>query len=58
MGVERVDRRHGEHRADAERHRGRVPHFDAGGVDDLRQALAAPFGRRGEAIPAGLPQAR
>ncbi len=30
----------------------RMPHLDAGGVDDLRQRLAAPFGRRGKAVPA------
>ncbi len=44
---ERVDRPHGQHRADAERHGGRVPHLDAGGIDGVGQALAAPlFGRR------------
>ena len=44
---ERLDRAHGQHRADAERHRGRVPHLDAGGVERVRQPLAAPFvGRR------------
>ncbi len=52
-GCERIDRRHGEHRADAERHCGRIPHLDAGGIDGARQALAAPFGRRGDAVPAG-----
>ena len=38
----------------AERHRGAVPHFRAGGVDHLGQPLAAPFGRRGEPVPAAL----
>ena len=41
-------------RAEAEGHGGRVPHFDAGGVDGLRQLLAAPLRRRGEPVPAGL----
>ena len=43
VGVERIDRAHGEHRADAESHRRRVPHLGAGGVEHLRQSLAAPF---------------
>ena len=30
-----------------------IPHLDAGGVDRVRQFLAAPFGRRGEPVPAG-----
>src|SRR5262249_48939920 len=34
-------------------HRSRVPHFSAGGIEDLRQALAAPFGWRRHCIPAG-----
>ena len=50
---ERVDRGHGQHRADAEGHGSRVPHLDAGGVERVRQRLAAPFGGRGEAVPAG-----
>ena len=53
VGIERLDRAHGQHRADAERHGGGIPHFRAGGVDGLRQALAATFFRRGEAVPAG-----
>ena len=53
VGGERLDRAHGQHRADAERHRGRVPHLDAGGIDRVRQRLAAPFGRRREPVPAG-----
>ena len=51
---ERVDARHGQERAEAERHGGRVPHLDAGGIDGVRQILAAEFRRRGEAVPAGL----
>ena len=53
VGGERVDRRHGQHRADAEGHGGRIPHLDAGGVDGVRQLLAAPLRRRGQAVPAG-----
>ena len=45
VGVERVDRAHGQQRANAERHRGGVPHLCACGIDDLRQPLAAPFDR-------------
>ena len=40
--VERLDRPHGQHRTDAERHRGRIPHLDAGGVERVRQPLPAP----------------
>ena len=53
IGMQGVDRGHGQHRADAEGHRGRVPHFDAGGVDRVRQFLTAEIGRRGKAVPAG-----
>ena len=52
VGMQRVDRRHSQHGADAERHRGRVPHLDAGRVHRMRQILPAPFGGRGEAVPA------
>ena len=45
---ERLDRAHGQHRADAESHRGGVPHLDAGGVERVRQRLAAPMRGRGE----------
>ena len=51
--MQRVDRRHGQHRADAESHGRRMPHLDAGGVDRVRQRLAAEVGRRGETVPAG-----
>ena len=54
MGHERVDAGHGEHGAEAKGHGCRVPHFDAGGVDGLRQILPAPLRRRGEPVPAGL----
>jgi hypothetical protein len=50
---ERFDPRHGQHRADAEGHAGRVPHLQAGRVDGLRQVLAAPLGRRHQPVPAG-----
>ena len=50
---ERVDRRHGQHRADAEGHGAGIPHLDAGGVHRVRQVLAAEFGGRGDAVPAG-----
>ena len=43
--VQRLDRAHGQHRPDAERHRGRIPHLDAGGVERVRQPLPAPVGR-------------
>ena len=45
MGVECVDRPHGQQRTEAERHRSGVPHLRARRVDDLRQPLATPFGR-------------
>ena len=51
---QRIDRRHGQQRAEAEGHGGRVPHFDAGGVDRMRQILAAPLRGRGEPVPARL----
>ena len=41
--ADRFDRAHGQHRPDAERHRGGIPHLDAGGVERVRQPLAAPF---------------
>ncbi len=49
---QRLDARHGQHRADAEGHVGRVPHFEAGRIDGLRQVLAAPLGRRRQPVPA------
>ena len=52
VGVKRIDRRDGQERADREPHRGGVPHFLARHAERLRQRLAAPFGRRGEAVPA------
>ena len=47
------DRRHGEHRPEPERHRRRIPHFDAGGIDGAGKALAAPSGGGGNAVPPG-----
>ena len=52
VGVERIDRRHSQHRAVGEGDRSRMPHFGAGGIDDLRQALTAPFRRGGHRVPA------
>src|SRR5882672_12268459 len=58
VGLQRVDRPHGQDHADAEGHRGRVPHLDAGGIDGMRQTLAAPIRRPRDAIPAsGTPVA-
>ena len=53
MGIERVNGGHRQHRPVGEADRGRMPHFRTGGIDDLWQALAAPFERRGDGIPAG-----
>ncbi len=50
VGGERIDRRHGQHRADAEGHRGRIPHLDAGGVDARAAAPGRPI-RPGAASP-------
>ena len=47
---ERVDAGHGQQRADAEGHGGRVPHFDAGGVD-ARSGRPWPPNSAGEARP-------
>ena len=38
----------------AEGHSGRVPHFDTGGVERMRQILAAPLRGRGNGVPARL----
>ena len=64
IGVERVrasrsafkraDRALGQERAERERHRGAVPDFGAGDVDEMGQAHAAELGRRGDAVPARL----
>ena len=54
VGGQRVGRAHGQHRADAESHGGGIPHLHAGGVQGVRQFLAAPLRGRGEAVPAGL----
>ena len=51
---QRVDRRHGEQRAEAEGHGRRVPHLDAGRIDGVRQLLASPLRGSGEPVPAGL----
>ena len=53
IGGQCIDRRHGQHRADAEGHGGGIPHLDAGGVHRVRQLLAAPARRRRQAVPAG-----
>ena len=51
---QRINRRHGENRAETEGHGRRIPHFDAGGVERMRQVLAAPLRGRGERVPARL----
>ena len=53
VGGKRLGRAHGQHRADAERHRGGIPHLDAGGVERVRQRLAAPLRRQRNRVPAG-----
>ena len=50
----RADRALGQKRAERERHRGAVPDFSAGDVDDMGQPHAAELGRRGDAVPARL----
>ncbi len=50
--AERLDARHGQQRSKPESHVGRVPHFDAGCIDGLRQILPAPRGRTRNRIPA------
>jgi len=40
--------------AETEGHSGRVPHFDARGVERMRQGLAAPLRGRGNGVPARL----
>ena len=52
---ERLDRAHGQHRPDAERHRRAIPHLDAGGVERMRQRLAAESRGRRHRVPAALP---
>src|ERR1700722_15286908 len=44
----------GQERAEREGHRGAVPDFCAGDVDEMGQAHAAELGRRGDAVPARL----
>jgi len=50
---QRIDCRHGQHRADAEGHAGRVPHLDASRVHRLRQLLSAPLRGGGKPVPSG-----
>ena len=52
--LEGVDGALGQKRAERKRHRGAVPDFGAGDVDEMRQAHAAELGRRGDAVPARL----
>ena len=49
---QRIDRRHSQNRAEAERHGGRVPHFQTRGVERMWKILAAPLRRRGKRVPA------
>ena len=51
VGRKRVGRAHRQHRTDAESHGGGIPHFQAGGVERVRQFLAAPLRGRGEPVP-------
>ena len=53
VGGERIGGGDGEHRAEPEGHRRRVPHLGADGADCTRQALAAPFGGAGDPVPPG-----
>ncbi len=53
VGGKRFGGSHGQQRAEPERHCGGMPHLQASGVDQVRQALPAPIGRRGEPVPAG-----
>ena len=50
----RADGALGQERAEREGHRGAVPDFGAGDVDEMGQAHAAELGRRGDAVPARL----
>ncbi len=52
--LEGVDGALGQKRAERKRHRGAVPDFGAGDIDEMRQAHAAELGRRGDAVPARL----
>ena len=52
--LDRLDRAAGEHRAQLERHVGRVPHLVDRGGHQLRHALAAVLRILGEAVPAEL----
>ena len=54
MRLERADGALGQERAEREGHRGAVPDFGAGDVDEMGQAHAAELGRRGDAVPARL----
>ncbi len=53
MGVERLDRREGEERAEAESDIRCAPDFGAGGIDRHRQALAAKGFRTRHRVPPG-----
>ncbi len=54
MRLQGADGALGQERAEREGHRGAVPDFGAGDVDEMRQAHAAELGRRRDAVPAGL----
>ena len=54
VGGERLDAALGQERAEAEGEVGTVPHLGAGGLDQLRQALAAVIGLGREPVPAAL----
>ena len=54
MRLQGADGALGQERAEREGHRGAVPDFGAGDVDEMGQAHAAELGRRGDAVPARL----
>ena len=54
MRLKRVNRANRQQRAEAKAHIGRIPHFDTGEINHLRQAHAAMRLRPGHRIPAAL----
>ena len=54
VGRQRLDPALGQQRAEAEGEAGAVPHLGAGGLDQLRQPLAAVIGLGGEPVPSAL----
>jgi hypothetical protein len=54
MRLQGADGALGKKRAEREGHRGAIPNFGAGDIDEVGQAHAAELGRRGDAVPARL----